>query len=175
MMRKMILMLFVTLLFTFAAASVIQVARGQQGGDANTISRETQGENLREIVGMGDAEAARAPHIGFIDSPSATCYQPDPGIDACHLTWYYLAVDAAPNYMITMTLSLNAIGAVAHISWRRSNWPKWLATVGKSPTLWTGWARRRSMSARWRRRACSPPPAWSMRPPAATRGWRASR
>jgi hypothetical protein len=114
MMRKMILMFFVTLLFTFAAASVIQVARGQQGGDANTISRETQGENLREIVGMGDAEAARAPHIGFIDSPSATCYQPDPGIDACHLTWYYLAVDAAPNYMITMTLSLNAIGAVAH-------------------------------------------------------------
>jgi len=54
-----------------------------------------------------------APQIGFIDSPTATCYQPDPAQDVCYVNWYYLAVDANPNYMIWMQAELNAIGKVA--------------------------------------------------------------
>lgn len=115
-MRRMSMFpfVFVTLLLLAAAAGLIGVARGQYDGESGVLSRETQGENQREIVGPGQPDGERAPHIGFIDSPSATCYQPDPGVDACHLSWYYLSVDAAPNYMITMTLSVNAIGPVAH-------------------------------------------------------------
>lgn len=115
-MRKMSLfpLVFVSLLLVVAAVGLIGVARGQHDGAPGVLSRETQGENQREITGPGQPGEARAPHIGFIDSPSATCYQPDPGVDACYLNWYYLSVDAAPSYMLTMTLSVNEIGPVAH-------------------------------------------------------------
>lgn len=73
-----------------------------------------QGENLREIEGTSQIDGPQAPDIGFIDSPSATCYQPDAGRDVCYLTWYYLSVNASPSYMITMTLTLNDRGPVAH-------------------------------------------------------------
>ena len=113
-MRKFIPPLSLAFLIGAATLSLIQVARGQGPGDPNILSRETQGENLREIYGPPQGDVPQQPNISFIDSPSATCYQPDPGRDECHLSWYYLSVDAAPNYMITMTLSLNAIGPVAH-------------------------------------------------------------
>ncbi len=54
-----------------------------------------------------------APQIGFIDSPTSTCYQPDPAADVCYINWYYLAVDASPNYMICMEVTINAIGKVS--------------------------------------------------------------
>lgn len=59
------------------------------------------------------AEGATAPLIGYIDSPTAVCYQPDPAQDVCFVNWYYLAVDANPNYMICMEVTLNDVGKVA--------------------------------------------------------------
>ncbi len=58
----------------------------------------------------GDGEA---PLIGFIDSPSATCLQPDATQDECWINWYYQSVESSPNYMICMYTMLNAIGKVA--------------------------------------------------------------
>lgn len=113
-MRKFTLSLFLAFLLGAATFSLIQIARGQGSSDAKILSSERQGENLREIQGSSQIDGVQQPNIGFIDSPSATCYQPDPTRDECHLTWYYLAVDAAPNYMITMTLTLNSSGPVAH-------------------------------------------------------------
>ena len=51
--------------------------------------------------------------IGFIDSPSVTCYQPNSAVDACWINWYYLSVTADPNYMICMEVTINAIGKVS--------------------------------------------------------------
>jgi hypothetical protein len=113
-MRRYFLPLFVTVLLGTAVFGLIQVARGQGSGNPTTLSKETQGENLRELQSPPGINAPDQPNIGFIDSPSATCYQPDSGRDACYLTWYYLSVDAAPNYMITMTLTLNNKGPIAH-------------------------------------------------------------
>ncbi len=51
-----------------------------------------------------------APLISFIDSPSATCFQPDSTRDECWINWYYTSVDAGPNYMICMYTKFNATG-----------------------------------------------------------------
>ncbi|NJN43568.1 MAG: hypothetical protein HC806_01715 [Anaerolineae bacterium] len=114
-MRKIFLTLFLVLLVGVAAFSMIQIVRSQESGDSRTLSSETQGENIREIQGSSLAEEPKQPDIGFIDSPSASCYQPDPTQNECRLTWYYLSVSASPNNMVTMTLTLNDIGRVAHI------------------------------------------------------------
>lgn len=113
-MRKSIRSLLLVAALVAATFGLIQIVLGQGLGNGKILSRETQGENLREISGDTLGDAPQQPAIGFIDSPSATCYQPDPGLNECYLTWYYLAVDASPNYMITMTLSLNNKGPVAH-------------------------------------------------------------
>ncbi len=113
-MRKFIFSIFLAFLLGAATFGLIQTVRGQGAGSATVINSEIQGENRREIEGSNQTEGVEQPNIGFIDSPSATCYQPNPGRDQCYLTWYYLAVDASPSYMITMTLSLNDSGPVAH-------------------------------------------------------------
>ena len=113
-MRKITIFIFLTFVLGAATLSVIQVVRGQEAGEPTVLSREAQGENLREITGFSQLDEPKQPNIGFIDSPSATCFQPDPTRNECYLSWYYLSVDAAPNYMITMTLSLNDTGPVAH-------------------------------------------------------------
>ena len=113
-MRKLVIPLMIAFLLGAATLSLIQIARGQGSDVPTVLSSETQAENRREIQSDTQNNEPQQPNIGFIDSPSATCYQPDPGRDKCKLTWYYLSVDASPNYMITMTLSLNNSGPIAH-------------------------------------------------------------
>jgi hypothetical protein len=112
-MHKFTLPLVIAALLLATAFIMIGVARGQ-GPSPQIINRETQGDNVREITGSPDNNAPQQPNIGFIDSPSATCYQPDPGQNSCYISWYYMSVDASPNYMITMTAILNNFGPVAH-------------------------------------------------------------
>jgi hypothetical protein len=113
-MRKFaIATLVITSLFV-ATFAVIGVVLGQTPLGPIVLSRETQNESTREIVAPEAIAAPQQPAIGFIDSPSATCYIPDPGQDSCYVNWYYLSVGASPNYMLTMTVTLNDIGPVAH-------------------------------------------------------------
>lgn len=83
------------------------------------VSVEIQFEELagsrRESERISRPAGANAPLIGFIDSPSATCYQPNPADDVCWINWYYLSVDASPNYMICMEATLNDIGKVSRV------------------------------------------------------------
>ena len=113
-MRKLSFSFILAFLLGAATLSLIQVARGQGEAGPNIVNRETQGENRRESESPAQVADPQQPNIGFIDSPSATCYQPDPTRDECFISWYYLAVNASPNYMITMTVSLNNSGPVAH-------------------------------------------------------------
>jgi len=113
-MRKFILPFLGAFLLGVITLSVIQNAMGQGAGEPEILSLESQGENLREIQSPNQSNEPQQPNIGFIDSPSATCYQPDATRNECYINWYYLSVSAAPNYMITMTVKLNDRGPVAH-------------------------------------------------------------
>ncbi len=51
---------------------------------------------------------ADSPAISTIDSPSPTCYRPEPGTGTCYIQWDYLSVSAAPGAnIITMTVSID--------------------------------------------------------------------
>jgi hypothetical protein len=112
-MRKFIVPIVLTVFALMAAFVAIEVAVGQ-ATDPNILKREVQGDTVREISAPPAGNAPQQPNIGFIDSPSATCYQPDPSQNNCYISWYYLSVGASPNYMITMTAFLNDFGPVAH-------------------------------------------------------------
>jgi len=97
----------------------IQIAGGQgtnQPGSPQVVQSEIQGENRREIAvpAPPDGASPQAPDIGFIDSPTVACVQPDPTKDECLINWYYMSVDAYPSYMLEMTATINAFGHVAH-------------------------------------------------------------
>lgn len=112
-MRKLRSLIIILALALAGAAIAIEVAVGQ-ATDPGILKQEIQGENTREISAPPGAKVPDQPNIGFIDSPSATCYQPDHTKNECYISWYYLSVDASPNYMITMTTFLNNFGPVAH-------------------------------------------------------------
>ena len=115
-MRKFTYPLLAVLLGLAATFGLIQSgARGQGPDGPIIVNRETQGENVREISAPSQLSAPQPASIGFIDSPSVTCYQPDPAQDACHLNWYYMSVSASPSYMIAMTVTVNAVGVVARV------------------------------------------------------------
>lgn len=96
--------------------SVQAASQRAPGTDAPRLPiSETQGDNRREITAAAEGDIQPA-LIGFIDTPSCVCYQPDPRQDVCFINWYYMSVNAAPNYMITMTVALNSIGIVSRVS-----------------------------------------------------------
>lgn len=115
-MRKSFIPLLITALLLIALFGALRVARGQvligQGGEA-VLNSETQDGNTRQILAP-EGNTPDQPLISFIESPTAACVQPNPAQDECFINWYYMAVDAAPNYIITMTVKLNDFGYVAH-------------------------------------------------------------
>lgn len=117
-MRKIGITLIMAALLLAAVFGINWIARGQAGenaGGEQILTQETQGDNLREVTAPAGSEASQ-PNISFIDSPSTVCYQPDPAVDSCNINWYYMSVDANPNYMIAMTVTLNSIGNVARVA-----------------------------------------------------------
>jgi hypothetical protein len=113
LMRKLTLPLLSALLLLLAGVGLIQVARGQ-GPGTQVVAREAQGTDVREILAPEQIDAPQ-PDIGFIDSPTVVCYQPNAARDACYINWYYMAVDAAPNYLITMTVTIAPMGIVGQV------------------------------------------------------------
>jgi len=114
-MRRLFIPISIGILMVAALFSGMQIARSQAttpGGAEVILESQTQGENSREISAPA-GEAPKEPNISFIDSPSSTCYQPDPAKDECFINWYEMSVSASPSYMISMTVQLNSIGNVA--------------------------------------------------------------
>ena len=80
-----------------------------------SVTLERDGPNRREAPAAtapaaGETRKKASPQhplISFIDSPTATCYQPDPRRDVCFINWYYFSVDASPNYMTGLWVFLN--------------------------------------------------------------------
>ena len=120
-MRKILLSVALGLILMIALLGAFQIARSQTGndpgdGESKLLAQETEDTNTREIYGPADSAGntpqASAPLISFIDSPTSTCYQPDPSQDACYIKWYYMSINASPNYVISMTATINNIGNV---------------------------------------------------------------
>lgn len=57
---------------------------------------------------LPDQPVVNSPDISFISSPTASCVLPRANTGICFVTWPYLYANAAPNYMITMTVSIDA-------------------------------------------------------------------
>ena len=116
-MRKFIVPVVLAVFVLAAAFIAIEVAVGQ-AADPKILKREVQGESVREIAAPPTGEAPQQPDISFIDSPSATCYQPDHTQNVCYIAWYYLSVDAGANYMISssrkreMSLAQNNVSQI---------------------------------------------------------------
>jgi hypothetical protein len=57
---------------------------------------------------MGAGDEPQQPTISFIDSPSATCTQPDSSRNTCYIEWNYLYVTASTSqYIISMTVNID--------------------------------------------------------------------
>ncbi len=97
-------------LIGFMSAALAQAP--DQSTTTHILKSEMQGSNRREIRSTGTT-TPDTPLISFIDSPTASCYQPDRTEDVCYINWYYLSVDAGSNYMISMTAEINVFGKVA--------------------------------------------------------------
>ena len=93
-----------------------QVARGQDPQSSESVKQaqvEEQGGNRRESSITVPAPDGKQPEISFIDSPTVTCYQPDPSEDVCYFNWHYISVDAAPaSYIVNLTITLTGEGRV---------------------------------------------------------------
>jgi hypothetical protein len=117
-MRRGYVLILISGILLVAVFGLIQIAQGQDATQSirpQAPTSETLGDSRREVSVPGSVEPA-APLISFIDSPTTSCYQPDPAQDMCYINWYYMSVDAAPNYIISMTATLNAFGPVARYS-----------------------------------------------------------
>ncbi|MBK8987267.1 MAG: hypothetical protein IPM39_14510 [Chloroflexi bacterium] len=88
-----VLALFVILSLVMVRAMQATVTTAEAGPD----------QPYREI----DSNA-ESPTISFIDSPSATCYRPVAGTNACYIEWDYLYVAAnSGQYIISMTVAID--------------------------------------------------------------------
>jgi hypothetical protein len=118
-MKRLVVPISIAALALAILFGAIQIAAGQtppREDASQVVQSENQGENVRQIEAPAGQDRTQAPDIGFIDSPTAACIQPDPTIDECRINWYYLSVSADPSYMITMTAKINDFGFVANYS-----------------------------------------------------------
>jgi len=97
----------------------IGVAADNGGGGAGSktvLATDVKDGVRREIYADGtrgreaaSAGTPREPLISFIDSPDATCSQPDPRKDECYIDWGYLNVSASTSqYMIAMSVYVDS-------------------------------------------------------------------
>ena len=110
-MRKLAGVSLVLIVLVVAIFGKIREARGQDPSNPDgqlVILQEVEGEDVREITSdRGENSIDNTILIGFIDSPTATCYQPDRRVDECYINWYYMSVNAAPAlYMLWLEVEI---------------------------------------------------------------------
>lgn len=86
------------------AWGVVQAAPASRVS-SNTLVMST----LTTPTPLPDQPAVLSPNISFIDSPTASCILPRANTGVCLMTWYYMYAEAAPNYIITMTVGIDDI------------------------------------------------------------------
>jgi hypothetical protein len=113
-MRKLFIPLVLASMLLIVVFGLLYVVRGQAASNGEIVlNSETQDGNTRQISAPSGASIDQ-PNIGFIDSPTTACVQPNQAKNDCYINWYYLSVNADPNYIITMTVKLNDSGYIAN-------------------------------------------------------------
>jgi hypothetical protein len=119
-MRRIFIPLAIGTVLIITTFGLLKVARGQIlsiNQSEIVINTESQGDNTRQITApegyQPGASEENQTLISFIDSPTVACVQPDMSRNECYVNWYYMSVNADPNYMITMTVMLNDFGFVS--------------------------------------------------------------
>jgi hypothetical protein len=119
-MRKIVIPFALAVVLLLTTFVVLQIAHGQTLAEQNSevvINSESQDGNIRQITApegtVPETGGSNQPQIGFIDSPTVACVQPDTTKDECFINWYYMSVNSDPNNIITMTVQLNDFGFVA--------------------------------------------------------------
>jgi len=119
-LSKLLIRLVLVFSLFLATFGELHPVHGQMspGPDGDVVvNSETQDGNTRQITASEGAlpnlSKPDQPQISFIDSPTASCVQPDTTKNECFINWYYMSVSADPNYIITMTVALNDFGFVA--------------------------------------------------------------
>lgn len=110
-MRKIFLSLFIVGVLLGGTLGLFHIARGQSAppeADGDVVRQEVEGTNVRQIEATGDEPAA----IGFVDSPTPHCYQPNPMEDRCFINWASMDVSAAPTSMRVLTVTIDGVGMV---------------------------------------------------------------
>jgi len=117
-MRRLPVLFLLAGILLVTMFGLIQVARGQDGVQptrADQPTAETLGDSRREILAPDGLDGG-TPLISVIDSPTVSCYQPDPAQDACFVNWYYMSVNAAPaTYIISMTVVIDGRLVANHL------------------------------------------------------------
>ncbi len=112
-MRKITMPLALAVLLLATAFIAIGVAWGQ-GSGPQIVNHETQGDSVREITAPPDSRSTRSAQHRLHRFTQRHLLPARPTQNICYVSWYYLSVNASPNYMITMTAFLNDFGPVAH-------------------------------------------------------------
>lgn len=90
---------------TLAAVALASALVVRAAGLIGPLIAEEANGNRREVEAAAEIDQ---PTISFIDSPSATCYQPVSNRNDCYISWSYLYVTAATSqYIISMTVSID--------------------------------------------------------------------
>ena len=87
------------------ASALISALAVRAAGLIGTVIADEANGNRREVQSAAEIDQ---PTISFIDSPSATCYQPVTSRNDCYISWSYLYVTAATSqYIISMTVNID--------------------------------------------------------------------
>lgn len=90
---------------TLAAVALASALVVRAAGLIGPLIAEEANGNRREVEAAAEIDQ---PTISFIDSPSATCYQPTSSRNDCYISWSYLYVTAGTSqYIISMTVGID--------------------------------------------------------------------
>ena len=90
---------------TLAAVALASALVVRAAGLIGPLIAEEANGNRREVEAAAEIDQ---PTISFIDSPSATCYQPTRSRNDCYISWSYLYVTAGTSqYIISMTVGID--------------------------------------------------------------------
>jgi hypothetical protein len=70
-------------------------------------SDQLAGSSIPTPTPLPNQMQASSPEISFIDSPTASCILPEMNTGVCFMTWNFMYANADPNYMVTMTVSID--------------------------------------------------------------------
>jgi hypothetical protein len=97
----------ISLLFATLLTGVLLVWGAVQATPMLAASTGEESASVPKPTALPNRPASSSPDISAIDSPTPACVLLQAHTGVCYMTWSYMWVNADPNYVITMTLSID--------------------------------------------------------------------